>query len=163
MIDLGTVNSVEQFASRLCQELDQRFSHFPDIDHVIIERQPKARSIMMVAIQMFLCMYFTPRAKKVNFASACRKLDMNFLNFPRIVSQEPAKKYAANKAYAIAAANKYLSVMKNNTVNDMIKFKKKDDVADAFLQAVAFIENDGVCSRPRHANHAKQKRQKKNL
>lgn len=164
MIDLGTVHSVEQCASRLADELVRRFAG-QSFDYVLIERQPRARSIMMVAIQMFLCMHFSQcdRARQVLFSSASRKLSMNMHAYQRTAvenavggvgsSQSSANKthaktkYADNKSYAIAAAKKYLAVLPAKVSLDA--FKKKDDVADALLQAIAFVENDGACGRPR--------------
>ena len=178
MIDLGKVSSVEECAKKLTAELVVRFASLPPIDFVIIERQPRARSIMMVAIQMFLCMYFSSieRSHRVCFSSASRKLCMQLVEFPKgvcMVVEEAADasdadvkgkkkkaratkpkgpaaiKYALNKSYAVDATKKYLEYMEDyGNMSLLDAYKKKDDLADAFLQAVAFIENDGVCTRP---------------
>jgi Mitochondrial resolvase Ydc2 / RNA splicing MRS1 len=84
IIDLDRVSSVDMCCRRLTDELHRRFPIGPDlasVDVVLVERQPKHRSIMMVAIQMFLCCYFnTARASlgkrccAVHFMHASKKL-----------------------------------------------------------------------------------------
>ena len=163
VIDLGKVSkvtSVEECAKRLSAELAARFGALEPVDYVIIERQPQTRSIMMVAIQMFLCMYFSApeRAICVRFSSASRKLCMELIDFPRFLPIEckegkNKKKYCMNKAYAIDATKKYLEVMEDFANLSLLEeYKKKDDLCDAFLQAIAFVENDGVCTKPRKSN-----------
>jgi hypothetical protein len=81
-------------ARRLTQVLNERFAFLrandgpqndgkPDmLDYVLIEAQPKGRSCIMVAVQMFLCQYFTmiaedpgKRVKHVAFVSPRVKLN----------------------------------------------------------------------------------------
>jgi hypothetical protein len=171
VLDLGQVSTVEQCCLRLLQELDQRF-HAQDFacDWVVIERQPRAKSVIMVALQMFLCGYFTLMKTRghikygVKFSSACRKLNMQLLKFVDrpdfAVKGTPRKerdrlnraRYAANKKYAINASLIYLEHMKDTGAIEILnKTKKKDDLCDAFLQALAFVENDGKCTRPMQA------------
>lgn len=164
VIDLGKVTSVEACAGKLYSELSQRFAGLKKIDYVLIERQPKARSIMMVAIQMFLCMFFSDpeRVSHVHFASASRKLSMCLLEFPKPIvtlqevgpkkdSKKSRAKYVVNKEYAVEACKKYLDVMEDYASASLLEvYKKKDDMCDAFLQAIAFVENDGVCTKPHY-------------
>ena len=183
VIDLGKaskVTSVEECAKRLSAELAARFGNLDKpLDYVIIERQPQTRSVMMVAIQMFLCMYFSApeRAVHVRFSNASRKLCMELVDFPRFLlinedkksedkksedkkSKATAKKYCLNKSYAIDATKKYLEVMEDFANLSLLEeYKKKDDLCDAFLQAIAFIENDGVCTKPRKPVKTKKVKQ----
>ena len=103
-------------------------------------------------------MYFSApeRAAHVRFSSASRKLCMELVDFPRFLflnedkTKATAKKYCLNKSYAIDATKKYLEVMEDFANLSLLEeYKKKDDLCDAFLQAIAFIENDGVCTKPR--------------
>ena len=150
VIDLGPVPSVEVCASRLMTELDRRFKGL-EVDLVLIERQPKARSIIMVAVQMFLCAYFSmaklnKRVKEIKFISAQRKLNMKHVE-PNM-EVEGKTQYAANKKYAIHVTRHYLELLGdlgNLVLLDM--YPKKDDLCDAFLQAVAYIEGGGRCGR----------------
>lgn len=136
VIDLGQVSDVETCAERLMTALDSRFRSIV-VDLVLIERQPKARSIIMVAVQMFLCSYFSMaklenRVSKVKFISASRKLEMNYggldstetlatlstlpksttllksTTLPKSTATLATKKYAQNKKYAIDTAKHYL-------------------------------------------------------
>jgi hypothetical protein len=169
VIDLGTVKSVEECSFKLASKLEELFSCYVG-DFVIIERQPRARSIIMVAIQMLLCSYFTVLKVRgavgdVRFASASNKLRMMYSegidNQPIILDsrqfrpavpkkgnkkereKEDRKRYAANKKYAIDATQLYLgpSLMADDAnLKKLARYKKKDDLCDAFLQAVAFVE-----------------------
>ena len=176
VIDLDRVTSVEMCASRLMGVLEARFPH-PSADDaekrfdvVLVERQPKSRSIMMVAVQMFLCAYFSlPSgcAKRVKFMSAKGKLAMKHEVPPsssssRTESVEPVKpvepvkegrrrakslynrqRYMENKAYAVHTTKHYLEHVLCDFANLTLldQYCKKDDLCDAFLQSMAFIES----------------------
>lgn len=166
VIDLDKVPSVETCAERLMRELHARFpaSRF---DVVLVERQPKSRSIIMVAVQMFLCAYFslakvdaTKRVGQVKFISATRKLDMSLLP-PPLDQQAPepvVKSYAANKAYAVKAARYYLEHVLEDFANLCLldTYKKKDDLCDALLQGIAYVESGGEVCRTRAYARRKQ-------
>ena len=172
LIDLETVRSVDACCKRLTDELHARFGqqHF---DVVLIERQPKHRSIMMVAIQMFLCSYFhVSRAvngstSKVRFMHASRKLECcappssssyglpphSSDSQPKKVSKaerlkQQALRYKDNKKRAIEGCVHYLHDVLEDFANAALleQYPKKDDLCDAFLQAVAFVEGGGGAS-----------------
>ena len=159
VIDLGPVTSVEMCASRLMTELDARFAEL-NVDVVLVERQPKSRSIIMVAVQMFLCSYFSLRrlhghVKDVKFISAQRKLGMASL--PDEISSleretDAGKRYAANKKYAILVTRHYLEHVLGDFGNLVLldMYPKKDDLCDSLLQGLAYIEGRGQCSRPKY-------------
>ena len=100
---------------------------------------------------IFLCMHFSefPSSHDVRFASASRKLSMQLLEFPHPIvtlEQKTRKKthakYVVNKGYAIEATKKYLEVMEDYASMSLLDaYKKKDDMCDSFLQAIAFVEN----------------------
>lgn len=161
VLDLGPVSSVEQCSLVLTQKLIELFPlESLNIDTVLIERQPKSRSIIMVAVQMFLCSYFTLGQVKgsvgqVRFISAQRKLAMNAC--PEVVkakSLEDSKKsakvsYAANKKYAIMTARHYLEHVIRDFANLVLldMYPKKDDLSDSLLQALSYVETHGQVSR----------------
>jgi hypothetical protein len=157
IIDLDRVPSVDVCCKRLTEQLYKRFE-FQDFDVVLIERQPKHRSIMMVAIQMFLCNYFhvakvvnsksLSSSKIIKFMHASQKLECHdrqendnrssvpyhhqrgrFVRRARTKEDraQDAARYKDNKRRAITTCTHYLP--------------KKDDLCDAFLQAVAYVES----------------------
>jgi hypothetical protein len=186
IIDLDRVPSVDVCCRRLMEELHKRFA-FSTFDYVLIERQPKHRSIMMVAIQMFLCAYFhTGRvvsgrtSGSIRFIHASRKLEVdsnnsygsnnnssgidttntsnsasqsynNFNNKMRgrfaqrskVDKQAAALRYKDNKRRAIESCTRYLTDVMQDYGNLALleQYPKKDDLCDAFLQAVAFLES----------------------
>ena len=151
VIDLGPVASVEICADKLMAELKRRFA-VEAADLVLIERQPRSRSVIMVAVQMFLCAYFSQdkaRFKAVKFISAQRKLAMQLLpdemqSANRALVEDKSKKYAENKKYAIQVTRHYLETLGdfgNLVLLDM--YPKKDDLCDSYLQAVAYVEGGG--------------------
>lgn len=183
VIDLGAVKSIEACGVRLAAALEQRFSDVA-ADFVLVERQPRARSAMMVAIQMFLCMYFSQaqvagRVGQVRFAHAGRKLSMQrydetegvvaldgfaflderAMSVPKKRTRRAAaaapqrKRYAGNKSYAVDATRHYLTAVSRDAerLAQLATAPKKDDLCDAFLQAVAFVENGLSCTRAKPA------------
>ena len=168
MIDLGKVGNVEACASALMAELHKRFEK-TSADIILIERQPRARSIIMVAVQMFLCGFFSlPQYQfgKVKFISATWKLNMaqqhehetspvalgaagtsGTSGRTRKGSKTAAErvKYSSNKKYAVMTAKHYLETVLCDFANLALLevYPKKDDLADALLQALAFVEGSG--------------------
>jgi hypothetical protein len=191
MIDLEKVTSVEGCCKRLTDELYRRFGT-RTYDMVLVERQPKNRSIMMVAIQMFLCSYFnvtravshglgqasgdaTPTQSQnqnqnqsqshggqcVRFIHAGRKLELcedpdpgqqplpaqaRGRGFRRSCTspaarREQAERYKSNKRRAIETCERYLiDVLEDfGSLALLQQYSKKDDLCDAFLQAVAYL------------------------
>lgn len=175
VIDLGPVGSVEACGARLMRELDRMFSG-THVETVLVERQPKSRSIIMVAVQMFLCGYFSlaqvhGRVGGVRFISAQRKLAMlhapaaepaaeveekkpvsrNSNRKSKQAQQEARVRYADNKRYAIATARHYLEHVLADFGNLVLldQYPKKDDLCDSLLQGLAYVESNGACSRIR--------------
>jgi hypothetical protein len=153
VIDLGPVPNVETCAERLLSVLDELFKDLT-CDVVLIERQPKARSIIMVAVQMFLCSFFTTlklreKVKEVKFMSAQWKLEM--AHGPKLVKTDHDKKeqYKMNKKYAMDVTRHYLEVVMGDFGNLMLfdMYAKKDDLADAFLQGMSYFENSSKAPR----------------
>ena len=146
MIDLGTnIRGVEKCASLLTVALNERFSCTSDVwDVVLIERQPQHRSIMMVAIQMFLCEYFSvlkaaKRVGRVEFVSAKNKLEL-CQDF-NVGDMNKSKRYSHNKKVAVITTRRFLEEVVKDYGNVMIfdMHSKKDDLSDALLQAVSHV------------------------
>ena len=163
IIDLERVPSVDVCCKRLTEQLYRRFA-FQEFDVVLIERQPKHRSIVMVAIQMFLCNYFhvsrvvNDNKCIVKFMHASKKLDCcDGQGLTSAIAQEQggkrrvfgkaakaaaAARYKENKRRAIDTCMHYLQEVLQDFANASLleQYPKKDDLCDAFLQAVAYIE-----------------------
>lgn len=164
VIDLGTVGNLETCATALMRQLYERFASSEKVkvkfDTILIERQPRARSIIMVAVQMFLCAFFSqPQFEnfgRVRFISAAWKLNLSLQQQPPPALLEAGKlgkprktpktqkraKYQANKKTAITTARHYLEHVLEDFANLALLdiAPKKDDLSDAFLQAIAFVE-----------------------
>jgi len=190
IIDLEKVQSVDACCRKLVEQLHRRFA-FPKFDVVLIERQPKHRSIMMVAIQMFLCTYFytarivtgNPRGN-VRFMHASLKLEceQEIRSAPPQTGPTPegaqnvgsqtsgsqtthnkpgkwqgrwkrsssldkkaaAARYKDNKRRAVETCRHYLEFIIQDFANLALleQYTKKDDLCDAFLQAVAHVEGN---------------------
>ena len=167
LIDIGKHSCIEHAIVRLTKELKTKFDSMIDLTTVLIERQPKTRSVMMVSLQMGICAYFANKkleghvANNVNFMSAKHKLSMREYtktdddkprqikprgNKPdtakRVKERENSSRYSANKRYAINATKHYLANILEDKENlaKLLKSKKKDDFSDSFLQAVSYLE-----------------------
>ena len=136
--------SVNQVAHEIITIFDNN-KHLLDCNYVLIENQPCMKNPTMKSIQMIVYTYFYVRGitdaiecdkiKEIVFLSASNKLkvyDGPLLTF------DVKSKYTLSKKLGIAHTKYFL---KDN--EDKLAFfnshKKKDDLADAFLQGVYFI------------------------
>jgi len=211
VIDLGG-SSVSNFPERcalvLTAEMEKRFGtklreggQGENIDYVLIERQPKRRSMIMMAVQMFLCQYFSEfvlrkQVGRVVFVSPVIKLKTDclpvsmdslpplrellerFATVPVVIDMsidsdapleddnrgnrggpsgtvessrgrrgrgsslpEQRRKYALNKGDAVVRTCVLLhDVIKDHSImSEFLEEKKKDDLADAFMQCVCYF------------------------
>ena len=123
---------------------------FGDVDFqtVLIENQPCMKNPTMKSIQMILYTFFVMHSYlegktiDIKFVSASNKLKVKH---KADVSHITTKaKYMQNKKYVVEYARNYLQLTKELNINwiDLFeKEKKKDDWADAYCQALHFIEN----------------------
>lgn len=149
---------LETITEILYNKLHDKFIDY-DIDTILLENQPVLKNPLMKSIQMIIYGYFNyekhimgrniESIKLIN-ASNKLKLGKKLKDFNNSVDvQEINKinsKYTKNKKLAIIYTNHFLKQRlieedyeKYNTIfND---HKKKDDLSDAFLQGLYFIEH----------------------
>ena len=110
-----------------------------DVSDVIIENQISPIASRMKTIQGMLAQYFIMKFEKINieFISSSNKLKL---------FSTTGENYKDHKKDAIYYCNEVLK--KNNNLSENIekftKSKKKDDMADAFLQGLWYIKNKTI-------------------
>ena len=107
-------------------------------DYIVIENQPCLKNPKMKSIQMILFTLFCLKTEStVKFVNASEK--MKFCYFNNLVQEIPkdynkTKKASIDVVVKILEKNIWRSVIDDN--------KKKDDLADVFLQAFAFFQKN---------------------
>ena len=134
IIDCTSTNLV----LKMIKELDSLI-HLLDSQLILIEKQPSFNPKMRI-ISTAIYVYFTLRINheqnkniKIIYYSAKHKLKLC-----EVKLDKPCKtKYANNKKIAIAQTK---IMLKNNIFLDyFLSHKKKDDLADCYLQAISYI------------------------
>lgn len=113
-----------------------------DVDMVLIENQPCMKNPTMKTIQIILYSYFMIKGfhtesnsiKKIDFVSPTNKLKC--YDGPKIECTRKSK-YAQRKFFAIEHT-KYFLKEYPEYLEKFLKNKKKDDLADSFLQALYY-------------------------
>lgn len=120
------------------------------IDQVLIENQPVQKNPTMKTIQIVVYTYFIYRkllgngtVRNVSFIAANRK---NKYTTKFDINIECKTKYQENKKRAIACT-KFI-VESSYWEEHFNKHKKKDDLADSYLQTLAFINYEPVLPKP---------------
>ena len=127
------------------------YEKFSDVTYhtVLIENQPCMKNPTMKSIQMILYSYFVMqsyldgRTIDIKFVSASNKLKVKYKT--DVSNIKTSSKYLQNKKYVVEYARNYLNMTRNYNekwINVFEKEKKKDDLADAYCQALHFIENN---------------------
>ncbi len=130
-------------------KFDNLFNDIDSIDHVIIENQISPIANRMKTIQGMIVQYFIMsqiEVTNIDFISASNKLKDS--NVEKIKNKDndnlnDKTKYADRKKMGI---NRCLELLNNNfNYSDKTDFfnahKKKDDLADCFLQGIWYINN----------------------
>ena len=117
-------------------------SHFLDSEKVIIENQPALKNPTMKSIQMILFSYFLMKDEIIEIQMINARNKLKAYRGPKIQC-DITDKYKRNKFLAI----KYCDIMIRE--NDKIDkeyhnlydtSKKKDDLSDAYLQGIYYID-----------------------
>ena len=142
---------LDELTKRMYEQLNKEFYSY-DIDIVLLENQPVLKNPVMKSVQMILFSYFqyqkimlNREIKLIKFINAGNKLkvgrNFNEINY-NVEINAIKSKYTRNKKFAILYTNKILiDRLKDSKNNEYFnKHKKKDDLADAFLQAIYYID-----------------------
>jgi hypothetical protein len=147
---------LDKITSTLYNKLYNKFIDY-DITKVLLENQPVLKNPVMKSIQMIIYGYFAyeknimgREIEYIKLINASNKLKLG-KNLKEINNSEDIlkikSKYTRNKKLAIIYTNHFLKerliVEDYEKYNDIFNnHKKKDDLADAFLQGLYFIENN---------------------
>ena len=147
---------LDKITTTLYNKLHNIFIDY-DISKVLLENQPVLKNPVMKSIQMIIYGYFAyeknimgREIEYIKLINASNKLKLG-KNLKEINNSEDIlkikSKYTRNKKLAIIYTNYFLKerliVEDHEKYNDIFNnHKKKDDLADAFLQGLYFIENN---------------------
>lgn len=115
---------------------------FLDVDYVLIENQPVLKNPRMKSIQMMLFTYFLIKKPliTIKFVSASSKLEFKINNEEIEKINKIKNKYNKRKKLSIEYCKHFINSNECD-FNFFINFKKKDDLADAYLLARKYIDN----------------------
>lgn len=136
----GKTNADQDFFNLLAHHLDIHFDKL-DFDFIILENQPAFKNPRMKSIQIFIFTYFFMKLReskvKIDFFNASKKLD---IYEGEEIETNKTTKYGKTKSLSIEYCKKFLDIYGNNdyNLNYLNKFKKKDDLADSYLQALQY-------------------------
>jgi len=146
---------VDTLSVRLFNELETMWNALPSHHvHVIIENQPALKNPVMKTIQVLIYGFYTYKrtfmasestsVKCIRLMSATSKLKLGKIVDVQL-EKEPSSKYKKNKLLGIAYATAFLPQCLNHAehTTHFESHKKKDDLADAFLQTVVYVRENG--------------------
>jgi hypothetical protein len=135
--------------SELCVSLLYNTFVDKEIDIILIENQPVQKNPTMKSVQMIVYTFFCVR-KVLNsddftilFQSANNK--NKYMNKLNIQSPKCSTKYLENKKKAIICVKQ---IIDSEWYDIFICNKKKDDLADSYLQTLAYINYTPVLPNP---------------
>ena len=142
-------SSVNETSENCIRLLDETFKD-DIIDKVLIENQPVQKNPVMKTVQIVVFTFFGYKKeiekkdiKQIAFVSANRK---NKYTQKFDINIECKSKYQLNKKRSIACTG---IIVKDSEWNEyFLKHKKKDDLADSYLQTLAYIDYTPVLPKP---------------
>jgi hypothetical protein len=148
--------NIDELSKRLYIKLNEVFKD-KEFDIVLLENQPVLKNPVMKSVQMLIYGFFLyqktnliKNIKLIKLINASNKLKIGLLlnnEFKELKKKFDNKdyntklKYSINKKKAVDYTLLYLDYMKLNNFKEFFNLhKKKDDLADSFLQSIYYIE-----------------------
>ena len=137
-------NSIFHVSQNFVKKLNDFNLFDRDITSVIVENQPSLKNPTMKSIQMIVYSYFLINGI-CNKESSITVLEMiNARNKLKVYKGEPIEckykeTYKRNKFLAVKYTEKMIIDEDNNFIEQYSLSKKKDDLADSYLQGIYFI------------------------
>ena len=139
---------INKIANKMITVMDEKYIHLLNCDIVLIELQPALAAPKMKSVSNYLSMWFRMRGKhdKTNGSNIQQVLyyrATNKLEFNKDNTNDNKNTYKDRKKTGINNVNDYL-----DSVDDMgnkEKFnshKKKDDMSDALLQILSYLQTN---------------------
>ena len=143
-----TKQSIQLTTTKLYDLLDKK-KDFLNIDEILIENQPSFKNPSMKTISALLLGYFVLRGitekpnnnsliNTIRFVSPSNKLKVDISNTNKVLQKGKIE----NKVYKMTKklGIKYCkSLISEDDINILDKYKKKDDLCDAFLQGFQYL------------------------
>ena len=121
----------------LKNSLDLLFDKFTNINYILIENQISPIANRMKSIQGMIAQYFIMKnLKQIEFISAQNKL--------KYFIEQKKTTYSERKKFSIETCKDLLLKYNQENLTFFINHKKKDDLADCFLQAFYFFINKNL-------------------
>ena len=134
-------NNILELGKNIINKLEEK-NNFLEVDAVCIENQPALKNPTMKTVQMILYSYFLINGISTNkpindlqMVNARNKLKV--YNGPKIEC-DIKNKYNKNKFLAIQYCEYMIKEENNDFISLYQNSKKKDDLADAYLQGIYF-------------------------
>ena len=143
-----TKPTLTQLAERIFEELDQLVEKLGSVDYVLIENQPSRINGAMKSIQMVIFSYFLYHKHaqllpcEVLLISANKKT----LEHPFEIDTSACKaksRYTQTKFKSVKFTEAYIKDCPA-LIETLQSYKKKDDICDALLQAIAWMRKNKV-------------------
>lgn len=142
----NTINLID-LGKKILEHFSKRFSDM-DLDKIIIENQIGNNAIRMKCVQGMMAQWFIDNNfENVEFVSSSHKLNY-IANLCDVKNIFKNLKYAQKKKMAINIIKSFLTNNENyfdeRIQNLFMNSKKKDDLADCFLQAYYYIKRFNI-------------------
>lgn len=141
-----TRQAPQELATKLFNMLDEL--KFYDMDEVLIENQPTLKNPVMKTIATELYSYFVLRGlidkklgnniKDIKFISPSNKLKVDKTTTEKILKDQDVNKYKLTKKLGVKYCK---ALIEEKDIKTIDSFKKKDDLADSFLQGFQYLFN----------------------